>query len=152
MWHCCQKRGCPRQVLPELCGGGWNLLEQLLAKRGAIARGSVHIFVCTTCLQRIVCLCEKAARASVASTVSELVDVLPKLASCRRQESLLQNSMGTEGALELRGRIRSQADVQSSASQITKDVDAPNGIQASAVLSLMKEARQAVITARAMLF
>merc|ERR1712048_1162498 len=47
----------------------------------------------------------EAARASVASTVSELVDVLPKLASCRRQESLLQNSIGTEGALDLRGRI-----------------------------------------------
>ena len=94
----------------------------------------------------------QAARASVASTVSELVDILPKLASCRRQESFLQNRVGARDTFDARA-TRTLRDVsQGSGSEIEKAVDTSNGIEAIAVSSLMKEAREAVIAARGMLF
>jgi hypothetical protein len=92
----------------------------------------------------------EAATASVASTVSELVDVLPKLASCRGADILL----GT--ATRVKAGSLSHANLQTASAagttSIIKDVDAKNSIQVDAVNALLKEARRTVIAARAVLF
>ena len=89
---------------------------------------------------------------SVASAVSELVDVLPTLASCRRNEILLNTGVRAGDVTLSRINVRSQTASVAVASQILKDVDAKNCIQADAVNALMKEARRAVIAARGALF
>jgi len=92
----------------------------------------------------------EAATASVASTVSELVDVLPKLASCRGTDILLSAAARAKaGSLS---HTSSQTASAAGAKSIVKDVDAKNSIQVNAVNALMKEARRAVIAARAVLF
>ena len=94
--------------------------------------------------------CWQAATASVASTVSELVDVLPKLASCRGTDILL--STGARAKAGSLSRTSSQTASAAGANSIVKDVDAKNSIQVNAVNALMKEARRAVVAARAVLF
>jgi len=94
----------------------------------------------------------EAARVSVASAVSELLDVLPKLASCRRNEILLNTGVPAGDAILSRTNVRSQTASMAVASQILKDVDVKNSIQTDAVNALMKEARRAVIAARGALF
>jgi hypothetical protein len=92
----------------------------------------------------------EAARASVASVVSELADVLPKLGSCRGA-AVLAKSAGASG--ELVRRLR--ADVRSSAGaagQLSRSVDSQNGIDAAAVAALLKEARRVIVVARGALF
>ena len=91
----------------------------------------------------------QAARASVASAVSELVDVLPKLATCHKAQGFSSASR-----LEGLGSFwRSSRHVESaSMTSSTPNVDAKNGIEADAAEALMKEARRAVIAARTVLF
>merc|ERR1719326_1833125 len=93
----------------------------------------------------------EAARASVASVVSELAAVLPKLGSCRGA-AVFANSAGVASHQLLR-QVR--AEVQSSAasgSQLASAVDSQNGIDAGAVAALLREARRVIIAARGALF
>ena len=82
----------------------------------------------------------KAARASVASTVSELVDVLPKIASCHAAGLLVSNVTGLQN-LNFGFYSRNHAKASSG------DV-----VPAASVTALLKEARSVVIAARSALF
>ena len=88
----------------------------------------------------------------MASAVSELVDVLPKLASCRRGESFVSNATPTSDFMVTQLKASMRTAGSAVASQMVKDVDSKNGIEADAVRALMKEARHAVIAARSALF
>merc|ERR1711862_72272 len=94
----------------------------------------------------------EAAAASVASTVSELVDVLPKLASCRGTYILLSTAARVALGSLSRARASMQSASAARATSIIKEVDAKNSTQVDAVNALMKEARRTVIAARAVLF
>ena len=91
----------------------------------------------------------QAAKAAVSSTVSELVDVLPKLASCKGSAAFLET--GSHAALSNAGE-RNGATSMTAAAQLPADIEAKNGLQIGATQALMKEARRAVIAARSVLF
>ena len=82
----------------------------------------------------------KAARASVASTVSELVDVLPKIASCHAAGLLVSNVTGTQN---LNFGLYSRNHAKASSGDV---------VPAASVTALLKEARSVVIAARSALF
>lgn len=84
----------------------------------------------------------------MASTVSELVDVLPKLAACRRSEMFASNSSRTEGVALVHAKASAQFVGAADASLVPRDVDREIGIPTDAVTALMKEARRIVIAAR----
>ena len=89
----------------------------------------------------------KAARASVASTVSELVDVLPKIATCHTAGLLASNA--TKAANHLNFAMSSSS---SRVHAHVSDVDSKNGVPTASVMALLKEARNVVIAARSALF
>lgn len=94
-------------------------------------------------------LIAQAAKAAVSSTVSELVDVLPKLASCKEAAALFET--GSRTAVSNAGE-RNRATSMTATVQLPADVEAKNGLQIGATQALMKEARRAVIAARSVLF
>ena len=85
----------------------------------------------------------------MSSTVSELVDVLPKLASCKGASALLET--GSNTAVSNAGESN-RATSMTAAAQLPADIEAKNGLQIGATQALMKEARRAVIAARSVLF
>ena len=90
--------------------------------------------------------CCKAARASVASTVSELVDVLPKIASCHAAGLLVSNVTGTQN-LNFGLYASSGTTLRNHAKASSGDV-----VPAASVTALLKEARSVVIAERSALF
>jgi len=88
----------------------------------------------------------EAARASVASTVSELVDVLPKIASCHAAGFLVSNVTGTQN-LNFGLYASSGTTLRNHAKASSGDV-----VPAASVTALLKEARSVVIAARSALF
>merc|ERR1711972_817506 len=91
----------------------------------------------------------EAASSSVASAVTELFDIFPKLAACHHGESFLHNATHVGGAILARTKFISNAATATAASsQLQKDVDAAVGLQSATIDSVLKTARQAVITAR----
>ena len=78
------------------------------------------------------------------------MDVLPKLASCRGTDILLSAAARAKAGSV--SHTSSQTASAAGAKSIVQDVDAKNSIQVNAVNALMKEARRAVIAARAVLF
>ena len=88
----------------------------------------------------------KAARASVASTVSELVDVLPKIASCHAAGLLASNVTRTEN-LNFGLYSTSASSLRNHAKASSGDV-----VPTASVTALLKEARSVVIAARSALF
>ena len=95
----------------------------------------------------------QAASSSVASAVTELFDIFPKLAACRHGESFLHNATHVGDAILARTKFISNAATATAASsQLQKDVDAAVGFQSATINSVLKTARQAVITARGALF
>jgi len=93
----------------------------------------------------------EAARASVATVVSELGRVLPQISSCRGAASLIRAA----GSSSLLGQAAAgsvhAASVGNSASQVATDVDRQNGIDTEGVGALVKEARRVIIAARSAL-
>jgi len=88
----------------------------------------------------------KAARASVASTVSELVDVLPKIATCHTAGLLASNATKA-------GNLHFATSASSSRIHAhVSDVDSKNGVPTASVMALLKEARNVVIAARSALY
>ena len=95
----------------------------------------------------------QAASSSVASAVTELFDIFPKLAACHHGESFLHNATHVGHAILARTKVMSNAATATAASsQLQKDVDAAVGLQTATINSVLKTARQAVITARGALF
>ena len=96
----------------------------------------------------------QAATSSVTSAVTELFDIFPKLAACHHSESFLRNTSHVGDAILARAKFASHATAATAASssQLQKDVDAAVGFQSASINSVLKTARQAVITARAALF
>ena len=95
----------------------------------------------------------QAASSSVASAVTELFDVFPKLAACHHGGSFLRNATHVDETTLARAKFNTQvASATATASQVQKDVDAAVGLQSANIDSVLKTARQAVITARAALF
>lgn len=95
----------------------------------------------------------EAAKASVASTVSELVDVLPKLAACYSKGLLSSNVTKTSfpESVLLSKSSRSGLRVDVTNAHATS-VDSKNSVPTSSVNALLKEARNIVITARSALY
>ena len=95
----------------------------------------------------------QAASSSVASAVTELFDIFPKLAACHHGESFLHNATHVGDAILARTKfISNAATARDASSQLQKDVDAAVGLQSATINSVLKTARQAVITARGALF
>ena len=96
----------------------------------------------------------QAASSSVASAVTELFDVFPKLAACHHGGSFLRNATHVDETILARAKFNTQvaSATATSSSQLQKDVDAAVGLQSANIDSVLKTARQAVITARAALF
>merc|ERR1712139_88427 len=94
----------------------------------------------------------EAASSSVASAVTELFDIFPKLAACHPSASFLRNGTHVGDAILARTKFTSRIAAATVASQIPKDVDTAVGLQSANVNSVLKAAREAVITARAALF
>ena len=96
----------------------------------------------------------QAASSSVASAVTELFDIFPKLAACRHGESFLHNAthVGQHAILARTKVMSNAATAMAASSQLQKDVDAAVGLQSASINSVLKTARQAVITARSALF
>ena len=95
----------------------------------------------------------QAASSSVASAVTELFDVFPKLAACHHGESFLRNTTHVDETILARAKFNTQVAIATATSSpLQKDVDAAVGLQSANIDSVLKTARQAVITARAALF
>lgn len=93
----------------------------------------------------------EAARASVASTVSELVDVLPKIAACHASTALISNVTQDKDA-DSKLFSMSSASLRVEASAPSADVDGKNGVPVGSVTALLKEARHVIIAARTSLY
>jgi len=89
----------------------------------------------------------EAARASVATVVSELSQVLPQISSCRGAASLIR----TEGSSNVFGQGGLRTVGGNGLSQVARDVDRQNGIDTEGVGALVKEARRVIIAARSAL-
>jgi len=89
----------------------------------------------------------EAARASVATVVSELSQVLPKISSCRGAARLIR----TEGSSSVFGQGGLRTGGGNALSQVARDVDRQNGIDTEGVGALVKEARRVIIAARSAL-
>ena len=86
----------------------------------------------------------------MASSVSELVETLPKIAACQKTKSFLSNvtRFGGIGSM-LHSKTNSKYLI--SAHVPAADVDSKNGVPTGAVLALLKEARHIVVAARSAL-
>ena len=86
----------------------------------------------------------------MAASVSELVETLPKIASCQSAKSFLSNvtRFGDIGSM-----LHTKANSHSlfSTRAPPADVDSKNGVPTSEVLALLKEARHVVVAARSAL-
>lgn len=89
----------------------------------------------------------EAARASVATVVSELAGVLPQIASCRGAASLIRAT----GSSHMLVRVASGSARAASGRSVAKDVDRLNGIDTEGVSALVKEARRIILAARSAL-
>lgn len=89
----------------------------------------------------------EAARASVATVVSELSQVLPQIRSCRGAASFIKTE-GSSSVLDKSGQSISEGSAPSKAAL---DVDKQNGINTDEVGALIKEARRVIIAARSAL-
>ena len=97
----------------------------------------------------------QAASSSVSSAVTELFDIFPKLAACHHGASFfLHNATQVGDAVLARTKksISNVAAATAASSQLQNDVDAAVGFQSANINSVLKTARQAVITARGALF
>jgi hypothetical protein len=106
----------------------------------------------------------------VASVVSELAEVLPKLGSCHGAALFTKSTGAFRRHVAARVHTRAplcvggasgrlarleQAGVRSSArsaGQVSRSVDNQNGVDTGAVVALLKEARRVIIAARGALF
>ena len=97
-----------------------------------------------------ICACKKAARASLASTVSELVDTLPKMAVCHSSKFFQSNGTRVN---DIASMLTSKANAHYlfSSHSPPADIDSKNGVPTKAVTALLKEARHIVIAARSAL-
>lgn len=94
----------------------------------------------------------EAAKASVASTVSELVDILPKLVVCHGKGLLSSNVTKTAfTASDLFSKF-STSSLRVDANTKVGTVDMKNSVPTSSVNALLMEARNVVITARSALY
>lgn len=95
----------------------------------------------------------EAAKASLSSTVSELTDVLPKLAACKAKTGLTASFLAKKQQLyESFVRVAaSGVGTQKALESATSLVDGQIGIDAGSIDLLVKEARLAIIAARAAL-
>ena len=86
--------------------------------------------------------------------MTELFDIFPKLAACRHGESFLHNAthVGQHAILARTKVMSNAATAMAASSQLQKDVDVAVGLQSATINSVLKIARQAVITARGALF
>ena len=86
----------------------------------------------------------------MASSVSELVETLPKIATCQKTKSFLSNvtRFGDIGSM-LNSKATSKYFFTAHAP--AADVDSKNGVPTGAVLALLKEARHIVVAARSAL-
>ena len=86
----------------------------------------------------------------MAASVSELVETLPKIASCQSAKSFSSNvtRLGDIGSM-----LHTKASSHSlfSARAPPADIDSKNGVPTSEVLALLKEARHVVVAARSAL-
>lgn len=86
----------------------------------------------------------------MAASVSELVETLPKIASCQSAKSFLSNAtrFGDIGSM-----LHTKANSHSlfSARAPPADIDSKNGVPTSEVFALLKEARHVVVAARSAL-
>jgi len=89
----------------------------------------------------------EAARASVATVVSELSQVLPQISSCRGTASLMR----TEGSSSVFGQSGLRTFEGNALSKAAMDVDRQNGIDTEGLGALVKEARRVIIAARSAL-
>jgi hypothetical protein len=87
----------------------------------------------------------------VASTVSELVDVLPKIAACHASTALISNVTQDKDA-DSKLFSMSSASLRVEASAPSADVDGKNGVPVGSVTALLKEARHVIIAARTSLY
>lgn len=94
----------------------------------------------------------EAAKASVASTVSELVDVLPKLAACHGKGLLSSNVTKASPLASNLFAQSSRSTIRVDANARAGSVDIKNSVPTSTVNALLKEARNVVITARSALY
>lgn len=93
----------------------------------------------------------EAARASVATVVSELGRVLPQISSCRGAASLIRAAGSSIMLQQVTAGSAQVASAGTSASQVTNDVDKQNGIDTEGVGALIREARRVIIAARSAL-
>lgn len=86
----------------------------------------------------------------MASSVSELVETLPKIATCQKTKFLVSNvtRSGDIGSM-LHARMNSKNVF--SAYAPAADIDSKNGVPTAAVQALLKEARHIVVAARSAL-
>ena len=83
----------------------------------------------------------------MAASVSELVETLPKIASCQSAKSFLSN---VTRFADIGSMLHTKANSHYlfSAHAPPVDVDSKNGVPTSEVLALLKEARHIVVAAR----
>ena len=74
----------------------------------------------------------QAASSSVASAVTELFDIFPKLAACHHGESFLRNATHVDETILARAKLNTQvAMATATSSPLEKDVDAAVGLQSA---------------------
>lgn len=94
----------------------------------------------------------EAAQASLTATVTELMDVLPKLALCGKGTALASHLKAGHSVSMRAGAQRFSARPASISSRMGNVVEAQNGIDGDGITSMLGEARKVIIAARSALF
>jgi len=94
----------------------------------------------------------EAARASLASTVSDLAATLPKMASCRVSTSFVKREVARSSVMLAQLKYTDRRTNSEGEGKMARNIDKQNGIDAAAANELLKDARGLIIAARDALF